>query len=121
MLRRAYPKQVVVKPAHGQVMVEFTFCMIIIFLMIYAIMMVLRWTGVDLAERRIAHEQQLRTGITQDYGACTSYDTCAVTCPDGFGGLGTCCLTSSDFSEGPLKQIDPYFYTPTKINAVWGD
>ena len=101
----------------GQAMIEFTFCMIVIFLMIYAIMMVLRWVGVDLAERRLAHEEQLRVGVEEDYGSCSLYDTCAWTCPGG-----GCCLTySSNFSDGPLRQIDPYFYTPTKINAVWGD
>jgi hypothetical protein len=102
----------------GQAVIEFTFCMIIIFLMIYAIMMVLRWTGKDLAERRIAHEETLRTEIHQDYGGCVSYG--AEVC-DGDGICSTPCLAESTFADGPIKQIAPYFYTPIKMNAVWGE
>ncbi len=102
----------------GQAMIEFMFCMIVIFLMIYAIMMVLRWVGSDLAERRGAHDAQLRNNaVVQNYRQCTLYDMDVGTCP-----LGGCCLQyDSNFSDGPIKQLDPYFYTPIKINAVWGD
>jgi len=66
--------------------------MVIIFLMVYGLMMIVRWSGRDIADRRIAHEQQLRTGITQSY---------------------------VDMEDGPLRQIDPYFYTSTRMNTVW--
>ncbi len=46
----------------AQTTIEFTFCMIIIFLMIYGMMKVFQWSGVDLAERRIAHETVLTGG-----------------------------------------------------------
>ena len=42
----------------GQVTIEFTFCMVVVMLMVYGVIMVFRWTGVDLADRRIAHEKR---------------------------------------------------------------
>lgn len=77
----------------AQVLIEFSFCMVVIFLMIYAAMMIFRWTGSDLAARRVAHDDLLTTNVEQRYG-------------------GT-------IANGPLKQIDPYFYRPGKMNAVW--
>jgi hypothetical protein len=77
----------------GQAVIEFTFCMIIVFLMIYAIIMVLRWTGRDLAARRAAHEGLLRTPAA----------------------------TEANGPNGPRMQINPYFYTPVGIKAVWGE
>ncbi len=77
----------------GQVMLEFTFCMIIIFLMMYAIVMVFRWAGLDLAERRLAHDALLTTNeVVESYGTP---------------------------GDGPLRQIDTYFYQPAKMNTVW--
>ena len=73
---------------------EFAFCMIVVFLMIYGIVMILRWTGMDLAERRRAHDVRLTVPIIQEY-------------------------TSPGASDGPLYQVDPYFYSPMKMNAVW--
>lgn len=67
----------------GQVMVEFTFCMVVLFLMMYAVVMVFRWVGLDLGQRQKAHETALTAPVT------------------------------------PLEQIDPYFYTPEPMNAVW--
>ena len=63
----------------GQVILEFTFCMVVLMLMIYGVFMVFAWTGKDLAERRRAHEDVL-------------------------------------FSA---RQVDPYFYKPIKMNAIW--
>ena len=40
----------------AQVFIEFTFCMIIIFLIIYGLTQILIWTGVDIAERRRANK-----------------------------------------------------------------
>jgi hypothetical protein len=76
----------------GQVMVEFTFCMIILFLMMYGLVMVFRWAGLDLSQREAAHEALLAGPIFEDYVAP---------------------------STGPLRQIDPYFYQPAKMNGVW--
>ena len=43
----------------GQAILEFTFAMIILMLLIYGLIMVFRWVGLDLAERRIQHEMVL--------------------------------------------------------------
>ncbi len=77
----------------GQVMVEFTFCMIILFLMMYGLVMVFRWAGLDLSQREAAHDALLTSPIVEAYGAAPS--------------------------TGPLRQIDPYFYQPAKMNGVW--
>ena len=77
----------------GQVILEFTFCMIIILLMLYGITKVLIWTGVSFAERSIAHDKIL---IREDFSPA-------------YGRI----------EEGPLKQIDPYFYSPIEMNAIW--
>lgn len=69
---------------NAQVILEFTFCMIVILIMIYGVVKVFFWTGRDLAERRISHDEV---------------------------------LTSESLNS--LEQIDPYFYTPISMNAVW--
>jgi len=95
----------------GQVMLEFIFSMIIILLMIFGTMMVFRWTGLDLAERRIAHDSLLTSPTIGSYGDCIVFDTV----------FPFPCIQWSTAADGPLKQIDPFFYRPIKMNAVFGD
>ena len=76
----------------GQVFIEFTFCFVVILLMLFSIIMVLRWAGVDLAQRRRAHDETIVRGSV----------------PDG----------RTD-ARVPMRQMDPYFYNPVKMNAVW--
>ena len=76
----------------GQVILEFTFCMIIVLLMIFGITKVFTWSGREYAGRSAAHDSTLYQTIDRDY--------------DSMG-------------DGPLKQIDPYFYTAVKMNAIW--
>lgn len=76
----------------GQVILEFTFCMIVIMLMIYGVTKVMIWTGRDFAGRSAAHDQTLYKHFNPDYGA---------------------------IGEGPAEQIDPYFYTPVGMNAIF--
>ncbi len=75
----------------AQVIIEYTFCMIIVFLMIYAAIKIFRWTGLDLAERRKNHDAVLISNIDRNDGS----------------------------TGGPLKQIDPYFSRPIKMNTIW--
>ena len=106
---------------HGsdaQVILEFTFCMIIIFLLIYGTVMVFRWTGVDLVERRKAHDSLLVADIAQNWGGCMVYDHTSP-CVEGGWLFGCPCLMHSQFSDGPYKQIAPYISKPQKLNAVW--
>lgn len=98
------------KVPDAQVLIEFTFCMIIIMLMIYGLIMILRWTGVDLAERERAHESQLTTPIIEDYGQCLVWNT---------DSIPFVCLQTTTMANGPLKQLDEHFYLPTPMNAVW--
>jgi len=46
----------------GQVILEFTFCMIVILIMIYGVIKVFHWTGKDIVKRRIAHDAALIGG-----------------------------------------------------------
>lgn len=76
----------------GQTMIEFTFCLIIILLMIYGLMRIFEWTGKNQALRRIAHDNLITAPVEHSYG---------------------------NPGNGPARQIDPYFYTPVRMNAIW--
>jgi len=67
----------------GQVILEFTFCMIVILIMIFGVIKVFHWTGSDLVERQRAHKTVLLEDVT------------------------------------PREQLDPFFYQPAKMNAIW--
>ncbi len=83
------------KSAEGQVLLEFTFSIFVIFLFVYAFIKVFQWTGIGLAERGQVHQKFLsRNDVVENWGNNT---------------------------DGPLRQIDPYFYKPRKIRAVWGE
>ena len=68
----------------AQVILEFTFCMIVILIMLYGIIKVFHWSGSDIVERQRAHTDVLL-----------------------------------DQSSTPKEQIDPNFYAPVKMNAIW--
>ena len=44
----------------AQATIEFTFAMIAILLLIFGIIRIFRWVALDLADRRIAHDQLLQ-------------------------------------------------------------
>jgi Flp pilus assembly protein TadG len=48
------------KNKKGQVILEFMFCMFVLFFMIYGIIEIFRWTGTDMAQARRAHEDLLK-------------------------------------------------------------
>lgn len=78
----------------GQTMIEFTFCAMIVLLMLFSLIMVFRWAGADLAERRITHDELIvRGSVTQ----------------------------GQTNSMVPMGQLEPYFYRPIKMNAIWDD
>lgn len=80
----------------GQAIMEFTFSMIILFMLIYAIVAIFQWTGVGLTERRMAHDNSLTVFVNEVYNAAT-------------------------FNQGPVGQLDPFFYKPRIIKAVPGE
>ena len=46
----------------GQVMVEFTFCMVIILIMLWSMIQIMGWVSRDPVARRQAHYSTLRSG-----------------------------------------------------------
>lgn len=92
-------------------MLEFAFCMIILFLMMYAIVMIFRWVGLDLGQRQQAHQAVLEQDIDLQYGQCLGgRDLITRICPP---------VNDVAVERGPLTQIDPFFYQPGAMNAVW--
>ena len=76
----------------GQVFIEFTFSFMILLLLLYGAIMAFRWAGVSLAERRIAHDNTLTTGIDERW---------------------------IDANDGPLKQVKSDFYTLSPMNLIF--
>jgi hypothetical protein len=50
----------------GQSTIEFTFAMIVIMFLIYGMVRVFRWTGMDLAQRRWAQDNSITTLVGSD-------------------------------------------------------
>jgi len=74
---------------YGQSTIEFSFCFALVLLLFYGCMMLVRWAGLGLAERRIAHDEVLTHGIRDDW---------------------------KSFEEGPLQQLNPDFYDGMQLN-----
>ena len=81
-----------IKKTSAQVTLEYTFCIVIILLLIYGAILVLRWAGVSLANRRIAHEATLTNSISEGWII---------------------------FDDGPLKQLQTNFHSMTPMNLVF--
>ena len=93
----------------GQVILEFTFCMIVIMIMIYGIAKVFFWTGADLATRRMSHDKRL-----------TWLPFLTNTVIDKYSYLGLVYLPNPLGSEWiVLEQIEPNYHTPIHMNAIW--
>jgi hypothetical protein len=90
----------------SQVILEFTFCMIIVLLMLFGLTKVFTWVGRDYAGRSAAHDSTLTMGVVESYGGCLTY-------------VNFVCTQWSTMADGPMKQVDPYFYTPVKMNAIY--
>ncbi|MGE0267838.1 MAG: hypothetical protein AB7S78_05230 [Candidatus Omnitrophota bacterium] len=77
----------------GQVMIEFTLCMIIVFLMIYSLTKIFEWSGREFTDRRQKHDTVLRSTGTRGY------------------------VDPADSEQ--IKQISPYFSGGSDMNAIW--
>lgn len=75
---------------------EFTFCFIMILLIIYGCIKAFQWAGVSLAERRIAHDQSLSDRFVNEG---SNWDTSPM--------------------SGPLRQLQTDFYDGTDMNLVF--
>jgi len=91
----------------GQITMEFMFCMVVILIMFWSSIRVLRWTGLDLAERRIGHDKILMQPTYLSFG-CLMHDYLT-----GNWSLDV------DYRDGPIKQLAPAFHQPTSLNAWW--
>ena len=96
------------KSKQGQVTIEFMFSMIVVLLMIYALVMIFRWGGIDLIGRRQSHESKLLVQINEHYGACRQFNMVTYTCDEWF-----------DIHSGPMQQLDPNFCRVVPMNAIW--
>lgn len=84
------------KSFRGQTMIEFTFCMIIVFLMAYSLTKVFEWSGRELVSRRVDHTTRL---TYTDASLTRSYTTAA--------------------ESEQISQISPFFSSGVDMNAVW--
>lgn len=87
MLKMNHKKKV------GQVMIEFTFSMIIAFLMIYSLTKIFEWSGREFTDKRLQHDQVLRSTNNRSY-------------------------TSIADSE-QIQQISPFYSSGADMNAIW--
>jgi len=77
----------------GQSILEFSFCIIIVVVLIQALIVIFKWSSLDYPERRIAHDQSLVTSI-----------------PDNWYSP----------SAGPLRQLDPDFFESSNELRFFG-
>lgn len=61
------PSSLVPHYKSGQSTIEFTFAMMIVLILIFALVMVFRWAGMDLAERRSAHDRSMTNSSLSPY------------------------------------------------------
>ena len=73
---------------------EFTFCVVIAIMFILAFILAFRWSSLDFANRRIAHDESLVAPINEDW--------------------------SDPEVDGPLKQLDTEFFnSENKLELIW--
>jgi len=85
-------KKINVYHSRGQVIAEFVFCFVLVMLLFWGCIMVIRWAGVSMAERRIAHDSVLTSGVDDEW---------------------------KFFPDSPLRQVDPDFFDGTKMNLIF--
>ena len=102
---------------NGQIMVEFTFRMIVALVMLFSVMMIFRWSGFDLGWRRVDHDIKMLNVVTEDFrvGPCLQ---ASIAPPIPGVTLSPCARYQS--IDGPIEQVDPYFHKPVRMNAAWG-
>jgi hypothetical protein len=94
----------------GQVILEFTFCMIVIMIMIFGITRVLFWTGNDLATRRLSHEERITLFPDPD-NTYIGWDLLYIPVVINFIPFPGELIA--------LAQIAPNYHAPIKMDAIW--
>lgn len=79
-------------PFRGQAIIEFTFSMVIVFIIFYSTIKIFEWSGIDMVKRRVAHDTLMTTNIEEAY---------------------------QNLESSPLKQIDTIYTKATPMNAIW--
>ena len=79
----------------AQVTLEFAFSFIVLLLLLYGAMMAFRWGGVNLAERRISHEEILTRPVDEWWD------------------------DEINPHAGPLGQLEADFYQESAMNMVF--
>ena len=99
------------KKKTAQIMIEFSFSMIVALVMLFSVMMIFRWSGFDFGWRRVDHDIKLMNVVTEDFqvGGCLMLSASS---PSG--------CARYQFIDGPIEQIDPYFHKPLRMDAAWG-
>ncbi len=80
----------------AQVTIEFTFCFILILLILFGCLGAFRWAGVSLMERRIAHDTTLNADVVNE---------------------GANWIEHPELS--PLSQLDENFYEVKNMNMIF--
>jgi len=85
-------KKIYASRGRGQVMAEFVFCFVLVMLLFWGCILVIRWAGVSMAQRRMAHDSVLTTGVSDAW---------------------------KTLPESPLRQVNPDFHDGTKMNLIF--
>ncbi len=85
------------KNKQAQSIVEFSFSMVILFVMVYGLTHIFQWTGVDTVKRQKTHDALMK----QDAPKNPNY--------------------TSPQNSGVIEQLEPNFYRPVKMNAIFED
>ena len=80
--------------SRGQVVAEFVFCFVLVMLLFWGCILVIRWAGVSMAQRRIAHDSVLTTGVNDEW---------------------------KYLPDSPLRQVNPDFHDGKKMNLIFDD
>lgn len=77
----------------AQASIEMLLALVVVVMMVFSVLKVAAWTGLEMVKVQKDHENKLSTG----------------------GNL------SAPGAAGAMGQIDPYFHAPRKIKAAWLD
>lgn len=81
----------------GQTIIELSFCILVLFAMVYGLIHAFKWAGTDQAMRLRAHEELMSSNALK----------------------GTRFSTPSE--SGVLRQLEPNFYRPGDMNTIFRD
>lgn len=81
----------------GQTIIELSFCILVLFAMVYGLIHAFKWAGTDQAMRLRTHEELMSSNALKN----KNY--------------------SSRETSGVLQQLEPNFYNPGDMNTIFRD